>query len=125
MISKIATEIYEKTIQLKKYNSRILLFKKHRSALEKELHHIQELTKNMHCALKENAYSSTEHIELAFFMQEQLAECIMLLTTKEQNYRKTISKYIWGFHNLPRAFLSSDSPISPNEAIEYYKSYMN
>lgn len=42
MISKLAEEIYVKSIQLKKYNSRSLLFKKNRLALEKELRELQE-----------------------------------------------------------------------------------
>ena len=53
-------------------------------------------------------------------------ECILFLTTKGKANRKTVSRYVWGFHNLPRAFLSSSNSmcISPDDALEYYKPYL-
>ena len=40
MIANLAEELYTNSIQLKKYNSRKLLFKKNRLVLEKELYQI-------------------------------------------------------------------------------------
>ena len=59
-------------------------------------------------------------------MSNQITECVLFLTTKGKTYRKTVSRYVWGFHNLPRAFLSSSNSmcISPDDALEYYKPYL-
>ena len=43
MIANLAEELYVNSIQLKKYDSRKLLFNKNRLALEKELYQIQYL----------------------------------------------------------------------------------
>lgn len=126
MISKLAEEIYAKSIQLKKYNSRNLFFKKNRLALEKELYIIQEKSNVILHELYGNTDYSFEHYELALYMNKQLCECILFLTSKGKNYRNTVSRCIWGFHNLPRALLSAESSmkIMPNEAMAYYKNYL-
>ena len=126
MIANLAEEIYANSIQLKKYDSRKLLFNKNRLALEKELYQIQSQVNEIIILLKDNPNYSVEHIKLATFMSNQITECILLLTTKGKTYRKTVSRYVWGFHNLPRAFLSSSNSmcISPDDALEYYKPYI-
>ena len=126
MIANLAEELYTNSIQLKKYDSRKLLFNKNRLALEKELYQIQLQVNEIIILLKDNPNYSVEHIKLATFMSNQITECILFLTTKGKAYRKTVSRYVWGFHNLPRVFLSSSNSmrISPDDALEYYKPYL-
>ena len=126
MIANLAEEIYANSIQLKKYDSRKLLFKKNRLVLEKELYQIQSQVNEIIILLKDNPNYSVEYIKLATFMSDQITECILFLTTKGRAYRETVSRYVWGFHNLPRAFLSSSNSmcISPDDALEYYKPYL-
>jgi hypothetical protein len=126
MIANLAEEIYANSIQLKKYDSRKLLFNKNRLALEKELYQIQSQVNEIIILLKDNPNYSVEYIKLAMFMSNQITECILFLTTKGRAYRETVSRYIWGFHNLPRAFLASSNSmcISPDDALEYYKPYV-
>lgn len=126
MVAKLAEEIYARAILLKKYNSKNLLLKKNRLALEEELHKIQELTDDMLCKVNESKNYSSKYMDLASFMINQLSECILLLTEKEKNYRKAVSRRIWGFHNLPKAFLSSKhiGKIPPEDARECYETYL-
>ena len=126
MISNLAEKLYTNSIQLKKYDSRKLLFRKNRLALEKELYQIQSQVNEIIILLKDNPNYSVEYIKLATFMSDQITECILFLTTKGRAYRETVSRYIWGFHNLPRAFLSLNNSmrISSDDALKYYKSYL-
>ena len=126
MISKLAEEIYSNSIQLKRYNSRNLFFKKNRLTLEKELYEIQEKTESILHELYSNTDYSIEQYKLALFMNKTLSECIVFLTSKSKSNRETVKRYIWGFHNLPRAFLSTDNPmkISSDEAMNYFRSYL-
>ena len=126
MIADLAEKLYANSIQLKKYDSRKLLFSKNRLALEKELYQIQSQVNEIIILLKDNPNYSVKHIKLATFMSNQITECILFLTTKGKAYRKTVSRYVWGFHNLPRAFLSSSNSmrISTDDALEYYKPYL-
>ena len=125
-VSTVAEKLYTNSIQLKKYDSRKLLFKKNRLVLEKELYQIQSQVNEIIILLKDNPNYSVEYIKLATFMSDQITECILFLTTKGRAYRETVSRYIWGFHNLPRAFLSSINCmcISHDNALEYYKPYL-
>ena len=63
---------------------------------------------------------------LLFRMQLILSSCIKELTDRRKGYRENAKKYIIGFHNLPRAFLSLTDRrmISVNDALEYAKSYL-
>lgn len=126
MIADLAEKLYANSIQLKKYDSRKLLFSKNRLALEKELYQIQSQVNEIIILLKDNPNYSVKYIKLATFMSNQITECILFLTTKGKAYRKTVSRYVWGFHNLPRAFLSSGNSmrISTDDALEYYKPYL-
>ena len=126
MIANLAEKLYTNSIQLKKYDSGKLLFKKNRLVLEKELYQIQSQVNDIIILIKDNPHYSVEYIKLATFMSDQITECILFLTTKGRAYRETVSRYIWGFHNLPRAFLSSSNSmcISPDDALEYYKPYL-
>ena len=54
MISNLAEELYANSIQLKKYDSRKLLFSKNRMALEKELYQIQAQVNELIALLKDN-----------------------------------------------------------------------
>ena len=126
MVANLAEELYANSIQLKKYDSRKLIFSKNRMALEKELYQIQSQVNEIIILLKDNPNYSVDFIKLATFMSNQITECILFLTTKGKAYRKTVSRYVWGFHNLSRAFLSSNNSmcISPDTALEYYKPYL-
>ena len=126
MIPKLAQEIYDKSIQLKKYDERKLLFKRNRLSLLNELYQLQDMTDTLLSSLHSDASFSYNYIELAIFMKNSLAECVVFLTSKGQNYRDTVRRYTWGFHNLPRAFLSVDNKMkcSTAEAMEYFKPYL-
>ena len=126
MVANLAEELYTNSIQLKKYDSRKLLFKKNRLVLEKELYQIQSQVNEIIILIKDNPDYSVEYIKLATFMSDQITEYILFLTTKGRAYRETVSRYIWGFHNLPRAFLSLNNSlrISSDDALKYYKSYL-
>ena len=126
MIASLAEEVYTLSIQLKKYDNKKLMFRKNRLALEEELYKVQTQVNEIICLLKDNPNYSIEHIKLATFMSNQITECILFLTTKSKNYKNTVSRYVWGYHNLPRAFFSLSNPmrISPTEAMEYYKPYL-
>ena len=126
MIANLAEELYTNSIQLKKYDSRKLLFKKNRLVLEKELYQIQSQVNEIIILIRDNPDYSVEYIKLATFMSDQITECILFLTTKGRAYRETVSRYVWGFHNLPRAFLSLNNSmrISSDDALKYYKSYL-
>lgn len=67
-----------------------------------------------------------EYEDLLFQMHFILSECINnIMHTKKCNIA-TVSRYIKAFHNFPRAFLSltDSSKISPEDALEYSKSYI-
>ncbi|MBQ6825115.1 MAG: hypothetical protein IJP34_00455 [Clostridia bacterium] len=126
MVEKIAEDIYEKSIYFKIYSTKNLFFKKNRLLLKKELLETKELVRKLIINLYSDLNYSNEYLKLALFMDKSLTDCIIILTSKSKNYRETVRRYIWGFHNLPRAFLKSDSElkISPNVALEYYKPYL-
>ena len=126
MVSQLAEEIYGKSIQLKKYTSKMLLLKKNRLALESEIAELQSTAHKLILELRDNRIYSNDYFELALFMSKTLAECFVYSTLKGKSNRETVKKYIWGFHNLPRAFFSLENPmkISPDQAMEYYKPYL-
>ena len=95
-------------------------------ALEKELYQIQAQVNELIALLKDNPNYSVDYVKLATFTSNQIIECILFLTTKGKAYRKTVSRYVWGFHNLPRAFLFSNNSmrISPDTVLECYKPYL-
>lgn len=126
MVSKLADEIYSKSIHFKKYNRSNLVFKKNRVLLEEEICEADKLIESLISHLQDSPEYSTDYYEMALFMHKTLAECRSYLTGKSKNYRETVQRYIWGFHNLPRTFLSTDNPmkISPEQANEYFKPYL-
>lgn len=126
MISQLAEEIYIKSVQLKKYTSEMLLLKKNRLALKSEIIGLQSATSKLALELRNNQNYSNDYFELVLFMNKILAECLVYSTLRNKSNRETVKRYIWGFHNLPRAFFSLENPmkISPNEAMEYYKPYL-
>ena len=70
---------------------------------------------------------SDKYDDVIFQMHLILSTCINSIVKKEKGYMNTVSRYIKAFHNLPRAFLSmtDKSRLSPSDAIEYSKSYLN
>lgn len=125
MISILADELYSKSIHFKKYNRSNLLLKKNRVLLEKEICEAEKLIEFLIIHLHSNPNYSNDYYELALFMSKTLAECHAILTGKSKNYRDTVERYVWGFHNLPRAFVSIDNSmnISPNQAIQRCKPF--
>ena len=69
---------------------------------------------------------SDEYEEVLFEMHFILSECLNVIMKRKKGYISTISRYIKAFHNYPRVFLSlaDKSKISPQDAIEYSKSYL-
>ena len=70
---------------------------------------------------------SAQYDELLFYMHVILSSCIKEMNGHRKGYKENVRRYILGFHNLPRAFLSPDDRwmISPNEARNYSESYVN
>lgn len=126
MVSELADEIYSKSIHFKKYNKTNLMFKKNRVLLEKEIRETEKLIDSLIFQLKDSPEYSSEYYEMALYMHKALEECLAFLTGKSKNYRGTVERYVWGFHNLPRAFLSIDNSmnVSLEQANEYFKSYL-
>ncbi len=87
--------------------------------LRKEVMELQNLL------LCEHTYSE-KHIELATYMITVLDDCMVSLYRKERNYRTTVSKYIRGFHNIPKAFFAVENQarVSTEEAYKNFFSYI-
>lgn len=68
---------------------------------------------------------SNEHYDLLFIMSGVLNSCVYALTSQYKNYEKAVERMILAFHNLPRAFLSSENKmkISVKDALACYNSY--
>jgi len=126
VISSLAEKIYARSVHLKKYDIKSMLSKRNRLSLKTELHEIQEINETLLRELYCNTEYSLAHFDLALFMNKILVECIFSLESRKKNYRQTVISYIWGFHNLPRAFLSADDPmrVTPSQAIEYCRPYL-
>lgn len=126
MITKLAEEAYARSIQLKKYNSRNLLFKKNQAALLEELYEIQERTDKIRSILYDDDDCIMEYFDLSLFMNRKLSEILITLTLKNKHYRHEIANFVLGFHNLHRAFLSDENPMKTtiDEALEYCGKYI-
>lgn len=126
MISKLAEEMYAESVGLKRFNKNNLMFKSKRLELLNELNEIQRMVCSVQQHIVTEGQYSSEHIALAVFMKETLCECMTLLVSKDKNYRKTVHGYLWGFHNLPRAFFHDDNSlkISPEEALIYFRCHL-
>ena len=76
-------------------------------------------------ACAESDYS-IEYEALLFQMHSILSKCINSIVQIRKCNVDTVSRYMKAFHNFPRAFLSLDdrAKISPEEVIEYSKSYL-
>ena len=86
----------------------------------------EEFSNLLREASDESDYSD-EYDDVIFQMHLILLKCINSIVKKEKGYMNTVSRYIKAFHNLPRAFLSmtDKSRLSPSDATEYSKSYLN
>ena len=86
---------------------------------------IDELRDLLNEAIPESNISQ-DYRDLLFHMHLLLSSCIQEITEWKSGCAESVRKYILGFHNMPRAFLSlSDKmKISPAEAWEYSKSYL-
>jgi hypothetical protein len=67
-----------------------------------------------------------EYRDLLFHMNLVLSSCIYEVSGAKSECTESVRKYICGFHNMPRAFLSiSDKmKISPTDAWNYSKPYL-
>ena len=67
-----------------------------------------------------------DYDELLFEMNVILSRCSKELHDRKKGYTERVRRYIYGFHNLPRAFLplSSKARISFREARKYAEPYL-
>ena len=126
MIEKLAEQIYEKSLKLKKISTDDLLLKSKRIQALDDLCEIKPLISSLLLELKDNTLFSDEYFKLALLMYESVFESVVILSKKEKNYKTTAIKYIHGFHNLPRAFLPIENRmrISASDAMNYYSQYI-
>lgn len=125
-IFEISDSLYTEALLLKKYNYKNLLLKKNRKELYNRLSKMRAAARELQgLILSEHRYSE-KYIELSAYMIMVLDDCMVSLFRKERNYRRTVSRYVWGFHNLTRAFLDADnsSRISAEDAYNYFNSYI-
>ncbi len=121
-VPDIAHSLYSEAILLKKYDTRSLLWRQNRAELTNKLRGMREDVCTLQILLgNDNAYAE-KYIELSGYMLSVIDYCLLALTEKEKNYRESVSCRIWGFHNLPRAYLSVENPahISAEQAREYF-----
>ena len=85
MVSNLAEELYANSIQLKKYDSRKLLFNKNRISLEKELYQIQTQVNELIALLKVNQNYSVDYIKLATFMSTQINRMYFVFNHKRKS----------------------------------------
>ena len=85
MVSNLAEELYANSIQLKKYDSRKLLFNKNRISLEKELYQIQTQVNELIALLKVNQNYSVDYIKLATFMSNQINRMYFVFNHKRKS----------------------------------------
>lgn len=125
MIGKSAETLYTKSILLKQFNRRNLLLRRKRAALIDHLGAMQALAASILSGLPAEESFSPERFELALFMERTLFECVSLASAKDRNWRETLCRTTWGFHNLPRAFLPEDHPFRTDvqHAREYFDAY--
>lgn len=126
MINKLAEEIYEKSLMLKRIGTDDLLLKSKRIQAIDILSDIKSLVSSLLLELKDNTSFSDEYFRLALLMYESVFESVVILSKKEKDYKMTAIKYIHGFHNLPRAFMSAENRlrISAGDAMNYYSQYI-
>ena len=84
-----------------------------------------ELLDSMRDAAAQSDYT-IQYEELLFQMHHILSVCIDCAIQKKKDYINSLNLYIKGFHNMPRAFLSTTdkSIISPQDALGYSNSYL-
>lgn len=95
------------------------------SVLKNTFHYdTDEIADQLKDAAAKSDYSQN-YYDLLFNMQLCLASCIHEITERKRNCAESVRRYIFGFHNMPRAFLSlSDRMnVSPDEALNYSKSW--
>ncbi len=120
-VTIIAEELYEKGIQLKKcVGSGTALYLVRRRALLRQVDELRQLAKTLRQELSEDSFSG-KYFEAAEYMLSALDECRELAMRHDRKSRRTVCRRLYGFHNLPRAFLSAHHParISPDEATSY------
>ncbi len=121
----IADSLYSEAILLKKYNARSLLWRKNRAELGNKLREMRENVLALQILQRSDNTYAEEYIDLAEYMLTVIDECMLSLNEKGKNYRESVECRIWGFHNLPRAFMRVENPahISAEQAREYFAAY--
>ena len=125
-ITDLGRGLYSKAVLLKKFDRQSLIFYSNRKQLYKALEDIG----NVICLIGDelcvsNSYSE-EYNDLVCFAKGVLSDCREALSGKSKGYRKTVSRFCYGLHNLALPFLPLDDHmrVSPAVAKEYFNSYV-
>jgi hypothetical protein len=125
MLTDLAEKMYTDAIRLKRYNSNKIQWFWHRAALKKDLRRMTAQVDQLIDQLRQAQTHSAEYTELALYMSEILDQCIRKLDSGDRTCYESVRRMVWGFHNLPRAFLSMQNTmrISAKTAMDYFSSY--
>ena len=83
MIEKLAEQIYEKSLKLKKISTDDLLLKSKRIQALDDLCEIKPLISSLLLELKDNTLFSDEYFKLALLMYESVFESVVILSKKK------------------------------------------
>jgi len=94
--------------------------------LLEELNAIQRRIGMILPLVRQDSAFSDAHRKVAVLMEQSLSACVSLLDRKGRHYRETVCRTLWGFHNLPRAFLSDEhsEKITSEDALRYFRAYL-
>ncbi len=125
MVTELAEKMYTDSIRLKRYDSRKIQWFWHRAALKKDLHRMKVQVDVLIDRLRLEQTHADSYEELARYMRQILEECIRQLDSGDRSRYESVRRMVWGFHNLPRAFLSATDrmKISAKTAMDYFSSY--
>ncbi len=125
MLTELAEKMYTDAIRLKRYNSNKIQWFWHRAALKKDLRRMTAQVEELMDQLRQAKTHSAKYEELALYMSEILDQCIRKLDSGDRTCYESVRRMVWGFHNLPRAFLSLQNgmQISAEQARAFFVSY--
>ncbi len=126
MLTDLAEKMYTDSIRLKRYDIRKIQWFWHRTALKKDLRRMTAQVDQLIDQLRQAQTHSAEYAELAQYMSQILDACITQLDSGDRSRYEQVRSMVWGFHNLPCAFLSTKNPmcISAETARVYFSSYV-
>ena len=125
MLTDLAEKMYTDSIRLKRYDIRKMQWFWHRTALKKDLRRMTAQVEELIDQLRQEKTHSAKYEELALYMRQILDECLRQLTSGDRSCYECVRRMVWGFHNLPRAFLPMQNTmqISAETAMDYFSSY--